>query len=93
MKRKPYRFHPAAMQLNALGVTGSTIASDVGLHPSAVSLQLAGRSPLRDDVRDAIIARVGSEAAAAVLATIPEQSEQAAASSTLKMSSMNNVTA
>ena len=67
------------MQLNALGVTGSTIASDVGLHPSAVSLQLAGRSPLRDDVRDAIIARVGPEAAAAVLDAIPQDSERAAA--------------
>jgi len=76
---RAYRFHPAAMQLNVRGVTGATIARDVGLHPSAVSLQLAGRSPLRDDVRDAIVERIGPEAAAEVVDAIPSPIEQAAA--------------
>lgn len=67
------------MQLLAHGATGASIARDVGLHPSAVSLQLAGRSPLRDDVREAIIAQIGPEAAAEVVAAIPQGPEQAAA--------------
>lgn len=76
---RPYRFHPAAAQLNALGVTGTAIARDVGLHQSAVSLQLAGRSPLRDDVRDAIVARIGPDAARDVLDAIPARDTKAAA--------------
>jgi hypothetical protein len=67
------------MRLNALGVTASTIARDAGLHPSVVSVQLSGHSPLRDDVRDAIIARVGPEAARDVLDAIPRGDERAAA--------------
>lgn len=67
------------MQLNALGVTAATIARDVGVSPAAVSQQLAGTNRLRNDVRDAIIARVGPEAAAAVLDAIPQGDQRAAA--------------
>lgn len=77
--KRAYRFHPAALQLNALGVTAATIARDVGVSPAAVSQQLAGTNRLRDDVRDAIVERVGASAAADVLDAIPQATERAAA--------------
>ena len=79
MKRGTYRVHPARVLLNLHGVNVSDVARDVELSTSAVSQQLAGTTRLRADVGDAIIARIGPEAAAEVVAAIPSPIEQAAA--------------
>ncbi len=79
MKRGTYRVHRARVLLNLHGVNVSDVARDVELSTSAVSQQLAGTTRLRDDVRDAIIARVGPEAAAEVVDAIPQGPERAAA--------------
>jgi hypothetical protein len=77
--KRDYRVHPARVRLNLAGTSVSAVARDVNLSTSAVSQQLAGIVRLRDDVRDAIVERIGAEAAAEVFDAIPTQADRVAA--------------
>ena len=78
MNRSSYRIHPGRVELARHGYTVTAVAQRVGLTPSAVSLQLAGRVRISDAVRSALRDLVGAEAAAEVLAAIPTPEDVAA---------------
>jgi predicted transcriptional regulator len=78
MKRGTYRIHPARLELARYGYTVTQLAQSVGLTPSAVSLQLAGRVRVSEAVRGALRDSIGAEAAAEVIAAIPTPERVAA---------------
>ena len=78
MKRGPYKVHPARLELAHRGYSVSELARLAGLSTSAVSLQLAGRTRLGENVRKALLDALGPEGAADVLAAIPWRERAAA---------------
>lgn len=78
MIRAPYRAHPARLTLGTYGYTVSAVAAQAGVTPSTVTRQIAGDYALSVAVRGALVALIGEDATADVIASIPVSTKQVA---------------
>ena len=71
--------HPARLMLGVHGCSLTSLAKQAGLSIASTGRQLSGETRISEQVHAAMVELIGVDAAASVVAMIPERSERVAA--------------